>query len=66
MICAGFLRGKLDACEVRRDSDLQNASVSRDALTEHRSVSLPVTTMTSAASSEEEEESQDESEILEE
>lgn len=45
MICAGFLRGKLDACEVRRDSDLQNASVSRDALTEHRSVSLPVTTI---------------------
>lgn len=43
MICAGFLKGKLDACEVRIYSHLQNESVTRDDLTEHRLISLYVT-----------------------
>ena len=43
MICAGFLKGKLDACEVRIHSNLQNESVNRDNLTEHTLTSLYVT-----------------------
>lgn len=43
MICAGFLRGKLDACEVRIDLNLQSESVNRDGLPEHRPMTLQVT-----------------------
>ena len=43
MICAGFLKGKLDACEVRIHLHLQNESVTRDDLTEHRLMSLYMT-----------------------
>ena len=43
MICAGFLRRKLDVCEVRIDSVLLNESVNRGGLPLHRPISLRVT-----------------------
>lgn len=44
MICAGFLSGKLDACEVRLDSNSQKMNpLNRNDLTNHRPLLFPGT-----------------------
>lgn len=41
MICAGFLTGKLDACEVRLDTNPKKMNLlNRNELTDHKSMSL--------------------------